>query len=95
MGNLFKTIEKGNAKYQRHAWVMKAIFDELVDEMVDRDLAELEQWLAGTGMIIKWIGTGELSDLPPDFQTMVPQHLLGMSKERLAISAGSAESTNE
>lgn len=92
VNNMMRLAGKDN-KYARHMWVMKAIFDEVVDEMVDRDLAELEQWLAATGMVVKWIGTGELSDLPPDFQSIVPQHLLEMSRQPIALPAGAVEST--
>jgi hypothetical protein len=92
-GNMMKSIDKtGSAKHKRLSWVLKAVFDEMADDMLDQDVETLEQWLAATGQVIKWIGTGRIDDLPEQFHDMVPEHLALMSKPVLELEA-SSEST--
>jgi hypothetical protein len=86
--NLLKASEESNStKYRRMSWILKSVFDEMADEMLERDAEELEQWLAATGQVIKWIGTGQLEDLPEKFHAMTPEHLLQMSKQPLALES--------
>ena len=94
--NMMKSVEQtGSDKYKRLSWVLKAVFDEMADEMAERDVEELEQWLAATGQVIKWIGTGMIDDLPEKFRDMVPAHIALISKPVAELEAAPvlAEST--
>lgn len=89
--NLERTVATGpNDKYKRLSWILRACFDEIADDMSDRDTDELEQWLAATGRVVQWIGTGNFGDLPDEFRESFEHlHALSVSKPVLELEPAS------
>lgn len=59
----------GDAQQKRMGRVMSIIIDEVIDELGERDEAQLQRWMLFMGRILEWSGTGNIGILP---QELVP-----------------------
>jgi hypothetical protein len=81
MGAMTKYAQSGPSdKYSRYAWVMQAMFDEVIDELADTDPQHIAGWFDQFGRIIAWCGSGDENDLPENVRPYILQ--------RLALTAG-------
>lgn len=76
-------------KYSRFAWVMNAMFDEVLDELGDVEQSTMSEWFVYFGQIIEWCGSGDQSVLPEHVRTYLTQN--HPSEVQLAIEAPKAD----
>lgn len=74
---LFKNLEmmiaqSNDRNMSRMSWLIRAAFDEMIDELNERETDGIELVMENAGRILKWVGTGDINDLPEDLQPRVP-----------------------
>lgn len=83
-------------KLSRYAWVLQAVFEETVDELVERgtDEVTLQEWFVYFGKIVEWCGSGDEKILPPHVRRFLaenhPQELLAIEGPKESAEAESA-----
>jgi hypothetical protein len=57
----------------RFSFVVRAMIEEIGDELAERDEETLQLFMAQIGEVIAWIGHGDPSKLPENLRTFVDQ----------------------
>lgn len=62
--------ENGDSRY---SFILQTVMDEALGEMNEEGPENLEAWFEQFGMIVKWIGSGDLNDLPESMrEALIP-----------------------
>jgi hypothetical protein len=61
-------IQNDDTGLAKFAFLLQALTDEVIEELEERDEATLAGFLAQMGDVIAWIGHGDNSRLPENFQ---------------------------
>lgn len=72
----------------RYSFLLKTVMDEALDEMAESEPDSFERWFSEFGDIVRWIGTGDINDLPEALRRIaVPESTAAAIKE-LADTVG-------
>lgn len=64
---------KAGDRLLKGSYILQAVMEEVFEELKDVDEPMMSQWFVNFGDIIRWVGSGDINDLPEQLRQFAQQ----------------------